>query len=325
MVEKEKLRAIKSRSGSLLDIGGESLLLQAYGSKSGYPLVLDHADFTVECGEFNNPSFYVTFRSKALWHKGVRALHAGFLTWAESVGLWVVRPESLSRVDFAFDYWLPTVDFDNDNVVSLSAKDAQYRGDRKTQTIMYGKGDVVLRIYNKVVEINEKSEKVWLFQLWGETENVWRIEWQVRKDVLRRFGLRTFAELFEGYGDALRWLCDEHDSLRIPNKDSNRSRWPVHPLWTDLFAQIATFPCQGVYCDLDEEAIIRERLARLGISLYGYCKRVAALVALRDHKQGVLFGEALGELHALIERAYEPLTWEADVAAKRLQSQFQGN
>ena len=224
MVEKERLRASKSRGGSVVAIGGLEFLVEPYGSKSGYPLVLDHADFTVECGEFNNPAFFVTYRSKALWHKGAQTLHRDFLAWAESVGLWVVKPETLSRVDFAFDYWVAEADFTADSVVSLSAKDAQYRGDRRVQTIQYGKGDVVLRIYNKVAEIEEHSEKFWLFQLWGETKDVWRVEWQIRKDVLRRFDLHSFADLFDARGDALRWLADEHDSLRLPTADTNRSK-----------------------------------------------------------------------------------------------------
>jgi hypothetical protein len=70
MIAKERLRANKSRKGELVQIGKDSFLLQGYGSKSGYPLIMDHADFTVECGEFNNPSLFVTYRSKALWQKG---------------------------------------------------------------------------------------------------------------------------------------------------------------------------------------------------------------------------------------------------------------
>ena len=51
--------------------------------------------------------------------------------------------------------------------------------------------------------------------LWGgQTENVWRVEWQVRKETLKRFGLRSFQDLFEGYGDVLRYLVAEHTSLR---------------------------------------------------------------------------------------------------------------
>lgn len=325
MVAKERLRANKNRKGELFELGGESLLLQAYGSKSGYPLVLDHADFTVECGEFNSPAFFVTYRSKALWHKGAKALHEALLAWASSVGLLVVRPETLSRVDFTFDYWLPSPDFDADSVVSLSAKDAQYRGDRKVQTIQYGKGDVVLRIYNKVVEIAEQSDKVWLFQLWGLSEQVWRIEWQVRKDILKRFSIRSFEDLFSSYGDVLRYLASEHDTLRMRSQDSNRSRWALHPLWLDIIEQIESFACQGVYREIDEQAVIREQLARLSIVLYGYTKRVAALVGLRNRVAKVSFGETQLELRHMLERIHEPITWDGDVAAKRAQAEFKGS
>ncbi len=325
MIAKERLRANKSRKGELVQIGKDSFLLQGYGSKSGYPLVMDHADFTVECGEFNNPSFFVTYRSKALWQKGALSLHTAFLDWAAAVNLIVVRPETLARTDFAFDYYVVPPQFDSDRVVSLSVKDAQYRGERKVQTIQYGKGDLVLRIYNKVVEIEEQSDKVWLFQLWGMSEDVWRIEWQVRKDLLRRFSIRTFDDLFSGYGDLLRYLATEHDSLRIPNGDSNRSRWPLDPLWINLISHIESLPCQGVYREIDDQIAIRHQLGRLGIMLYGYSKRIAALVSVRDKREKVMFGETFGELRKMLESAYEPTSWDADVAAKRLQSEFRGS
>ena len=143
-------------------------------------------------------------------------------------------------MDFTFDYHLPALDFTEDHFVSLSAKDSRYREDGKLQTLAFGKGDVVLRFYDKIAEIEQQSEKVWLFDLWGRNTDVWRIEWQIRKNVLRRFGIRTFADLDDGQGDLLRYLAHEHDTVRVPASDSNRSRWPLHPLWVDLQAQIET-------------------------------------------------------------------------------------
>jgi hypothetical protein len=46
MTMKEMLRASKSRDGAIVTIGDFSFMLQAYGSKSGFPLVLQHPDFT---------------------------------------------------------------------------------------------------------------------------------------------------------------------------------------------------------------------------------------------------------------------------------------
>jgi hypothetical protein len=233
-----------------------------------------------------------------------------------------VKAEALSRVDFAFDYLLPVVDFTEDNVVSLSTKDAQYRENGALQTLTFGRGDIVLRIYDKVAEIAQQSDKVWLFQLWGESENVWRVEWQVRKDVLRRFALRTFDDLFEGQGDLLRYLASEHDSLRVPNADSNRSRWPLHPLWRDLINEIEEFNGEGVYRSIDPQAALNERLLRMAISVYGYLKRIAAITGMQHEEDFVSLPTAQERLEELVFRVHSPGTWKLDVQAKRQQMQL---
>jgi len=58
------------------------------------------------CGEFNNPSFFVTIKSQAPWGDSAYVLHEKFPAWAMSVGLTPVRTETLSRVDYCFDYHL---------------------------------------------------------------------------------------------------------------------------------------------------------------------------------------------------------------------------
>lgn len=317
MLARERLRANRARCGAVVEIGGWTLSVRPYGSSSGFPLVLDHADYSIECGEFNRPSFYVTFRSAALWRLGARSLHEAFLHWAQSVGLSVIRAEKLSRVDFTFDYWMPSLDFGPDCIVSLSAKDSQHREDGALQTMTFGKGDVVLRIYDKIAEIQQQSAKVWLFQLWGVSEDVWRIEWQVRKDVLRRFSIRTFEDLFDGQGDVLRYLVAEHDSLRVRTDDTNRSRWPVHPLWSDLADQIAGFSAQGVYREVDPQAELRERLQRIAVALYGYQKRAAAIYALLAGQAEVDLDTCQRGLDKLVWRLHDPLSWRIDVRARR--------
>lgn len=317
LVAKEKLRAAKGRKDTPVELGEKFFLLRPHGSRSGYPLILENTDYVIQCGEFNAPSFFVKFTSQALWQRGAAQLHNEFLEWAQSVGLVVASPERLSRVDFAFDYWLQCMDFSPDSVVSLSAKDRQYREHQSVQTIMYGKGDIVLRIYDKVTEIAQQSGKVWLFPIWGTKENVWRIEWQIRKEVLKRFGIVSVQDLLDGPADILRYLSTTHDSLRIPTNDSNRSRWPLHPLWLDLIGYIETFQCQGVWREIDPEALLNERMMRIGISVYGYLKRVAAIGGLRRKEDWVSLPAAFEDLRNVVERIHDPTTWELDVQAKR--------
>lgn len=311
---KEAVARSKKREPVVIKLGRFEFLLQGSGTSSGYPLLFKNRDYTISCGEFNSPSFYVKFSSHALWHKGVQALHEGFLQWAVEMGFVVEKSETLSRVDFAFDFSLPEPDFDEDNVVSLSAKDGTHRKDRKTQTINYGTGDVVLRVYNKVDEINEKSKKTWFFDLWGgQSEGVWRVEWQARKEVLKRFGIRSFAQLHQSKGDLLRYLSHEHDTLRVPNGDSNNSRWALHPLWVALQSEIARYDCTGMYRQVDEQAALDEQLRRLAISVYGYLKKASAIQQLLTDGKAHSPDAAMDGLRPHFKDIHDPMTWRVDV------------
>ncbi|MEQ9446599.1 MAG: hypothetical protein RJS98_13620 [Rhodospirillaceae bacterium] len=240
--KRDSLRSARFREPSVVSIGGKDFLLQPYGSSSGYPLVLTCPEFHVQFGENNNPPFYVKFLSEALWQYGTKGLVEKFLSWSIQAGFHQDKPETLSRVDFSFDYSIPEVDFDNDAVVSLCQKDSLHRMQGKLQTMTFGRGDIVSRIYDKSAEIKEKSQKTWFYDLWEQTENVWRIEWQARKTLLKRFGLKTFEDLEDGQGDSLSYLSEAHDSLRKPTSDTNRSRWPLHQLWHNLLGKIAELP-----------------------------------------------------------------------------------
>ena len=314
LLQREDLRQQKSKEPKTITIAGVEFLLHPYGSASGYPLVLTNRDLHIQMGEYNVPSFFVRFSSEALWREGAWTLHNRFMDWVIAAGLRAYKAEGLSRVDWAFDYQLPEIDFDEDSFVSMSAKDAHHREDRKAQTFMFGKGDVVLRVYDKIAEILQQSDKVWLFQLWGGvTEDVWRVEWQARKELLRRFGIRTFTDLRDLQGDALRYLATEHDTLRLPGEDTNRSRWPLHPLWIDLQARIDAMECQGVERVIDEGAVLSERMMRMAISVYGYLKRSAAISRLRHGEDFISMDEALAYLQKFMDRVHDPLTWRSDV------------
>ncbi|MGB7540764.1 MAG: hypothetical protein WBM28_01960, partial [Burkholderiales bacterium] len=219
----------------------------------------------------------------------------------------------LSRVDWAHDYHLSEIDFNEDSFVSLASKDAQHREDRKIQTFQFGQDDVVLRVYDKVAEIQQKSHKTWFFTLWGQSECVWRIEWQVRKALLRRFGIRTFEDLQERQGDALRYLATEHDTLRVPNGDENRSRWPLHPLWIDLQERINALPGLGVYREIDPDCAMEERLTRIAMSVYGYLKRVGAIYRVKHGRDFVSRQEAAAYLEIALNKLHDPMSWKLDV------------
>lgn len=312
-VIKEQLRMDKSREPRAITLGGTEFFLHPYGSSSGYPFVLTNEDFKIEVGEFNHPSCFVTFKSQSLWKHTAWILHQQFLSWARVIGCEVQQAETLSRVDFCFDYALTERDFDADCFVSQSDKDSQHREHGTIQTFTLGRGGVVLRVYDKVAEIRQQSAKVWFYELWGQQENVWRIEWQVRKPVLRSFNISTFVDLHEEQGRLLRYLADHHDTLRIPTQDSNRSRWPLHPLWSDLQQRIAELHVLEPKQVDGKELVLDERLIRLTISVYGYLKRMAAVSCVKEGQPMMTEEEAFGLLGDRLRGLFDPLSWKFDV------------
>ena len=313
-VKKEISRIAKSKSGTVLKLGSEEFMLASHGTKRGFPFLIENEVFSIEFGEFNKPNFFVTFRSIALWHHGVFALHQRFLDWAKSVGLTPYRTEKLSRVDFAFDYQIPQIDFDEDNFLSTAKKDNQHRKNRIIQTFRFGSDQIVMRMYNKSDEIQEASHKTWLFKIWNTETNVWRIEWQVRKVLLKFLSIEGIADLKDSQADLLKKLVKD-TTLRIKSSDTNRSRWAMHPLWEDLSQRIEQMNGVGIVRSLDKNALLEERFTRIAISVLGYVKRVAAIDAIYKgaENEKSYMDEALKHLMNSVGELHDPLTWQMDV------------
>lgn len=312
-VKKEELSRAKIRKPRPIKLGSEEFLLASHGTASGYSFLLENEVFSVQLGEFVKPNFFVKFKSIALWHHGAFALHERFMKWATSIGMQPYQKERISRVDFAFDYFFPEIDFDEDNFVSQSRKDNQHRKNGKIQTLKFGTDQVVLRIYNKTDEIEEVSHKTWLYPIWGTDQNVWRIEWQVRKEMLRHMDIMTFDCLKDSQGDLLRELVKRHTTLRIKSTDTNRSRWAMHPLWLDLIDRVNEMQGLGIVRSLDEKAILEERLRRIAVSIYGYLKRIAAIDSLRRDVEDISIDNALRKMEFVIREIHDPLTWQQNI------------
>lgn len=312
-VQKESLSRSKVRKPRPIKLGSEEFLLASHGTASGYSFLLENEVFSVQLGEFVKPNFFVKFKSIALWHHGAFALHERFMKWATSIGMQPYQKERISRVDFAFDYFFPEIDFDEDNFVSQSRKDNQHRKNGKIQTLKFGTDQVVLRIYNKTDEIEEVSHKTWLYPIWGTDQNVWRIEWQVRKEMLHHMDIMTFDCLKDSQGDLLRELVKRHTTLRIKSTDTNRSRWAMHPLWLDLIDRVNEMQGLGIVRSLDEKAILEERLRRIAVSIYGYLKRIAAIDSLRRDVEDISIDNALRKMEFVIREIHDPLTWQQNI------------
>ncbi|MDX9690461.1 MAG: hypothetical protein RBT70_08410 [Alphaproteobacteria bacterium] len=315
MAMRDSIGRGKKKDGIAITFGGRDFFLNAGGTSSGFPFLIRDNDFIIQFGEFNSPSFSVKFLSKALWHKGYRAMHEEFLDWAGSMNLKPRKSETISRADLCFDYELINKAFGEKNFVSSFHRDCKFRSFGEDETYKFGVGTCV-RVYNKSSEII-KSGKTWFYPIWGGlSDNVWRIEWQLNNAYLKERGLRTLEDFDKSIGFILGLLCEHHTSLRTITSDTNRSRWPVHPLWLDLREQISAFGQQPIRALPNYRAHYPERVQRNIISMMGYLKSIAALSSLYDDAPPQGFHETLRNVSQHLNRIYDPVSWQQDVQHK---------
>lgn len=154
-------------------------------------------------------------------------------------------------------------------------------------------GNLHARLYEKIIEIVNKSNKTYLFGLWQANgwqlgEKVWRMEFQTEKQTLKELGIITISDLLKH--QAALWHYLTHDWLRlsIPNpNDSKRDRWPNHPLW-DAIAGVYALP-------LDQPRLQRFRPARLPADERLFVHGLGGLTSFMASRGIEDFGEGLGE------------------------------
>lgn len=140
----------------------------------------------------------------------------------------------------------------------------------RTQTLTIGKKDTLqIQIYNKTDEITEKSGKTWMYRLWAETgltpdgqrySDVWRLEMRFCRQYLADRNIDTFED-FESSREQL--LSEALSTRRLTDRtdDTNRRRWPLHPLWAqalELSGQRREFLPLGRMREQVSDVIVRE-------------------------------------------------------------------
>jgi len=302
------------RDQEIVVLGSERFQLGASGAFP-YRYVLRNEALTVYLAERMQPTTKVRFSSKALWHDTALSLHTRVLAWANSIGARPVQPEKVIRADWAFDFAVDEPDFDQSHFLTRAQKEGTHGTSGYVETFTWGRGPLVVRIYDKVAEIEQKSQKAWFYDLWGQREGVWRVEFQLRGERLKAAGIRSFADLVDLQGDVLRELSHRHTTLRRPSGDSNKSRWPLHPLWQSLQQVIHTYDQTGLVRAFDEPAFLDYRLDKNAQSLLGNLKGVAALLHLSkpSRRDPPDLEATLKAIPALVQRYHSDRMWQQDV------------
>ena len=196
------------------------------------------------------PNAYVSLGSESLWKKGLRGAVSDV---EESVQMFGGRIERIqtSRCDPCVDVLIPgglLLEMVESHRVPRHRQQSSYKQGDQLETYYNGArgAEILLRIYDKTKEVSRPGGKAWFHELWQDgvdatlTKNVWRVEYQLRRQALKQFSVDEIGDLESKLPGLWHYLTTEWFSLRIPG-NTNASRREVHPLWSTIQATAERF------------------------------------------------------------------------------------
>jgi hypothetical protein len=265
------------------------------GARGGYAYLLETDDFSVKVlgkGIPHRPGLYVELRSHFLHthREGARGACEEALCWLREQLLYdqevalvqascTFETVRLSRVDLHADWqagWVPTAELtDGLHFIKPARVTWHAYHDGATFTgFVFGSGSILARIYNKRLQARQHHDDAYPALLaernpdtFDPTQDVWRLEFQLRRQGTTGFRLYTEPDVDDGeamieaelaaeelphlgtlprffrYQDAL-WRYLTTHWLRLVEDDgtANRSRWPMQVIWAllhDDFRRVA--------------------------------------------------------------------------------------
>lgn len=322
---KQKAQSASEHVMSMAGIGlGDHQFMVLPRGRGRFAFVLEDNWFSIQLSNASAgvlPLALVQVRSEYLTAVGPEEAIATITELVESMGK-VLGPPKISRIDLFADF---RTDHDlaalpGSHWVKRSKKRSIHEEADQVTGISFGSGnEVSARLYDKTREI-QKSGKDYMKPLWsqegwdGESQ-VWRMEFQIRREGLPVQMHGPAGEALACCGSLWRYLCDDWLRLAIPSgSDETRSRWPTHPLWEDL----------SRLWDIDPESppLTRVPRARLPSDDCLFRHGISGLSSFMAREGITELDEGLGEfLHAL-EAYYDdpakqfPETLEAYVKRK---------
>lgn len=147
---------------------------------------------------------------------------------------------NVSRIDLYVDFVAPLI------VDQIDIRSWITRGKRKSLFWVgdvpagwsIGEGGLMARLYDKTLEI-QKSGKTHLLQHyleqgWNGRDPVFRLEFQIRNEVLRELAASRYPAILDMLGSLWLYLMTWLRLCIVDESDKTRSRWQTHPLWIAL-------------------------------------------------------------------------------------------
>jgi len=174
----------------------------------GFSWIISGADFTYKIANSikpnSRPNVMIEIRSEALWRLGPEEVIKISLNIIEANGGHIIEAKP-SRVDLCVDFLMPEKKWSYeliDYAVTRATDFSPYYRHKKLTGIRIGKCKISARLYDKPLEIKQQSKKYWMFDIWGinevpEGKKIIRIEFQLRREIIKDIGINLIDDLFQ--------------------------------------------------------------------------------------------------------------------------------
>jgi hypothetical protein len=312
-LEKLKRRAQETGVPQPFNVGSTVLMVQPKGLPPwAYLLTNEELHLrvspsrTVPCVSSRLTAFGLALRGhQALYHLAQEI--------AQTMG---AESATISRVDLYVDFQghVPTFE-DMRDATCPSGFRPVYPNTEHPETFQFGKGDTVVRVYNKSREI-AKSGKKWLVDVWEKNPNyrpdqdAYRFEVQLRRQVLRCMGFTSVSGVFGNLPGllavGLNWVSPRDRT------ESNLSRCPVVPWWEEL--KRASFAGEPVPRVKETKQITG--FARLVPQMLGLLVSAAASVGVTNMDEVIALQKYAMEVYIAKKRI--PFEWRVKERQRQL-------
>lgn len=245
---KNKAQATKNDESAPIDlIDGEPWNVMRTGTTM-YPLRVLRGDvrvlFSRRKANGKIPNMRVEIGSMSCWSPGYSVVFAEIQRIIEIFG-GVVFKEQVSEVHLCTDFVgqkiteIPNITNQGHWVSKTQKFQINYER-RKLTGVTVGRGDFMLRIYDKVEELKGKDHKQAFFaKQWGieyGSAPVTRVELQVRRNILREFQplINTVEDLEKCFGGLWAYAVENWARFTkspVDRENKHQSRPPFHPFW----------------------------------------------------------------------------------------------
>ncbi len=210
---------------------------------NGYEWLIGNKEFTLKIGAWRQPhckpSILAEIRSEALWHLGAESALQNIilLLLAQGGTKILIKP---SRVDLCADVLMLEDSWGTnllDYARTRSTYIATHFSHRKLTGISIAKGAISARLYDKPLEIQEQSNKFWMYDIWGLSEvpegrKVIRVEYQLRREMLGQLAINTIDDLFLHYDKIWAYCTQKWLKFQTPGKHHTQRK--ILPWWKTL-------------------------------------------------------------------------------------------